>query len=97
MTVVVVARRDDRHSRVGLSVSKDHGGAVRRNKLKRLLREAWRLERAAMPPGLDVVLIPRQRPENFPLADLRGELVRLIPKALASPPRPARTPRRSTQ
>lgn len=90
LTVVVVARRDDRRSRLGLSVSKDHGGAVRRNKLKRLLREAWRLERRELPSGLDVVLIPRQRPDDFPLAELRAELIRLVPKALASPPRPPR-------
>ena len=63
--------------RVGLSVSKDHGGAVRRNKLKRLLREAFRLERENLPKGLDLVLIPRRRDDDFPLSALRAELPRL--------------------
>jgi ribonuclease P protein component len=71
--------------RLGVSVSKDHGGAVRRNKLKRLLREAFRLERHALPPGVDIVLIPRQRPDDFPLAAMRDELVRLVQKALQQP------------
>lgn len=64
--------------RLGVSVSKDHGGAVRRNKLKRLLREAFRLERHRLPDDLDLVLIPRQRADDFPLAELRAELVALI-------------------
>jgi ribonuclease P protein component len=68
--------------RLGVSVSKDHGGAVRRNKLKRLLREAFRLERQSLPSDLDLVLIPRQRDEDFPLAALRSEVVQLVQRAL---------------
>lgn len=88
LTVVALRRRPrageapPTESRLGVSVSKDHGGAVRRNKLKRLLREAFRLERHLLPAGVDVVLIPRQRPEDFPLAELRAEVARLVPKAL---------------
>jgi len=71
--------------RLGVSVSKDHGGAVRRNKLKRLLREAFRLERHQFPPDLDLVLIPRQRVEDFPLEAMRRELVDLVERVQRAP------------
>src|SRR5947209_14390597 len=61
------------HARLGLSVSRKVGGAVRRNRLRRLYREAFRLTRADLPTGLDLVLIPRGTDEPR-LEDLRRSL-----------------------
>lgn len=47
------------HPRLGLSVSRKLGCAAVRNRWRRLLREAFRLSRGELPPGLDLVLIPR--------------------------------------
>lgn len=48
-------------TRIGLSVSKKHGNAIRRNRIKRQLREAFRLTQNDLPDGLDLVLIPRPK------------------------------------
>jgi ribonuclease P protein component len=66
--------------RLGLSVSRKVGGAVQRNRLRRLYREAFRLTRHEMPVGLDLVLIPR-RPEPPTLAELKEALPRLVRQA----------------
>ena len=45
-------------TRLGCSVSRKHGGAVVRNRLKRWLREAFRLSQADLPGGIDLIAIP---------------------------------------
>ena len=46
--------------RLGLSVSRKVGGAVVRNRWKRMLREAFRLSKADLPRAADLVVIPRR-------------------------------------
>jgi ribonuclease P protein component len=65
------------YSRLGLSVSRKVGGAVERNRLRRLYREAYRLARSELPAGLDLVLIPRSSRQPS-LAELQRSLPRLV-------------------
>jgi ribonuclease P protein component len=56
--------------RLGISVGRKVGGAVERNRMKRLLREAFWSASAELPPGHDFVLVAR--PDASELAE-RGE------------------------
>jgi ribonuclease P protein component len=47
------------HSRMGVTASRKVGGAVVRNRAKRLVREAFRATRDLWPGGIDVVVVVR--------------------------------------
>ena len=53
------ARKDSRSVRFAVVVSKKMGPAVVRNRAKRLLREAFRLNRKNILSGTDIIVSPR--------------------------------------
>ncbi|MDQ4047968.1 MAG: ribonuclease P protein component [Actinomycetota bacterium] len=69
----------DPEPRLGVSVGRKVGGAVERNRVKRLLREAFWKTAPALPAGHDFVIVAR--PDAGRLAADRGE--RGITEALA--------------
>ena len=63
------------HARLGISIGrKKVRRAVERNRIKRLLREAFRLGKAELPAGLDLVVVPRTAGLTF--AEARRALPR---------------------
>jgi ribonuclease P protein component len=68
------------HPRLGMAVGKKHGGAVERNRIKRLIREAFRLNRDRLPGSADIVVIPR-RGAILELAEITASLVELSQRA----------------
>lgn len=78
--VVYAFRNNLGHPRIGLSVSRKVGGAVVRNRCRRLLREAFRTVRPRLPQDLDLVLIPRPGWTDG-LAGLKESVVALTGRA----------------
>ncbi|MDH7598018.1 MAG: ribonuclease P protein component [Sedimentisphaerales bacterium] len=83
LMTIYVAPNQLPFARLGVSVSKSCGKAVVRNRLKRLVREAFRLERARIPSGYDYMVILRSPQAQMPtLAQVRASLIGLVCQAL---------------
>jgi len=75
--IIFAARNEIGSTRIGLSVSRRHGNSVVRHRLRRLLREAYRLEQHSIPEGLDLILIPGRDSGTATQQDYRDSIVRL--------------------
>ncbi len=82
LVLYVFPRGDSDASRLGLSVSRKVGGAVERNRVKRLLREAFAQESTRLPEGTDAVVVARPGAgalaERDGLAGIRRALAELV-------------------
>ena len=62
--VIYVAENGLAWSRLGLSVGKRVGNAVRRHYVRRMIREAFRMTKADLPQGLDIICVAKPQAGN---------------------------------
>jgi ribonuclease P protein component len=68
-------------SRFGWSIKKALGNAVRRNRIRRRLREILRLHRREISSGWDIVIHPRTTAATLEFLALTQDLLKLLPRA----------------
>ncbi len=80
--VMLVAARADvaGPARLGIVATKKIGGAVVRNRIKRLCRECFRLTPEMLPKGIDLVVIARTGAGDLGLKDVQSEWSKASPK-----------------
>ena len=64
-------------SRIGISVSKKVGGSVVRHRVKRLIKEAYRLQEEMFNRGLDIVVIARVSAKEISYQETESALLYL--------------------
>jgi len=75
------ARPNDRRvSRLGISVGKRHGGAVRRNRIRRVFLAAYRLNKESVTGRLDIVILPRPNWKEITLESVSPVLCEALQK-----------------
>jgi ribonuclease P protein component len=79
--VLVVQASEAPRVRVGVTAGRSVGGAVQRNRAKRLLREAMRPLLPGLLPGWDLVLIARPALLSSTLQDVQQTLANLLRRA----------------
>ncbi|MEK7274475.1 MAG: ribonuclease P protein component [Candidatus Desantisbacteria bacterium] len=67
--------------RVGIVAGKKVGGAVKRNRAKRLLREAYRLNKNKLVQGLDIVLVAKKMITNLTFHEVEKNLLYIFKKS----------------
>ena len=68
-------------TRLGLTVSKKVGKSVKRNRVKRLIRESFRLSQEQIMPGYDIVVVAQPSAYGLKCQQARLELLSLLRRA----------------
>ena len=81
LAILVIRPNDKTYCRFGVTASRGVGNAVMRNRAKRLLREAVRLNWSGLKPGFDCFLIARQATSQATYLEVEQAVLSLLERA----------------
>ncbi|MCR4933914.1 MAG: ribonuclease P protein component [Lachnospiraceae bacterium] len=75
--IMYVVENGEERNRLGISVSKKVGNSVVRHRVKRLIRESYRLQEAVFNSGLDIVIVARSSSAGISYKETESALLHL--------------------
>jgi ribonuclease P protein component len=76
--IMYVKKNNFDYNRVGISVSKKVGNSVIRHRVKRLIRECYRLSENSINSGLDIIVVARVNAKGRDYSDIESALLHLV-------------------
>ena len=78
--VVYTRQNNSAQNRLGITVSKKIGGAVQRNRVRRRLKEIYRLSEHTLNSGYDIVVVARLKSRFAEYRELEASVLLLFKK-----------------
>jgi ribonuclease P protein component len=75
--IMYIMENNTDRNRIGISVSKKVGNSVVRHRIKRLIKESYRIQEEQFKDGFDIVIIARQSARTRTYADMESALIHL--------------------
>lgn len=69
------------HNRLGITTSRKVRGSVQRNRIRRLIRESYRLNEAGPKTGYDIVILGRETASKIGFDKMARDIIYLLKKA----------------
>lgn len=75
--VMFIRENETQENKLGISVSKKVGNSVIRHRVKRLIKESYRLQEEMFNSGLDMVIIARSTAKGIGFPDIESAVLHL--------------------
>ena len=80
LLIIYILENKYEYNRVGFTVSKKIGKSVTRNRVKRLLKESYRLNEGKILPGYDIIFVARDIASKASYKEIEGAMLHLLRK-----------------
>lgn len=76
--IIYVRKNNLNYTRIGYSISKKVGNSVVRNKIRRRMKEIYRLKLNNIKEGYDIIIIPKRNAVNISYLELESALLHIF-------------------